>query len=486
MKLKITSLLGALLLIGMFIVGCTKIDEPEGIKDLRGAKAEFLKAQAAVQLAEVKIKEADAAIKTALAKAEEAKTQSIIIENEIRQAKNADEKARLEAQLKVFELKIQAELLDAQKATTEAQKRYEIAMADLKIAQTLEIPNKYKDELGNLISKLENLNSGMVQTKDYILIGQRQLNVLFGNSTRTSEALKNIIRTEENNLKLKENQLVILKQADQADPAQLKLKLEEYNTKLTALYNDRRTIEDNRTTLEIKQRDINSRLQGLSNSLYIKKDYTSPIAIPAVTEITDAVKTLPENLKKYLSANYLTMTFVGDLNQVISDLTTFESWINAKKTAAEGWTTLLSATTNAIKNFKNTQTNLLDNLMETQNSLSICQGNLFSANNSWDVNNSNIIFYEGLRNTINNKLSGIDKFDQYIKAQEEVIRIAQGEVKIANQNLKFYLENDYVSLKENIENRIKAHQNNLALLQAQFDQTTKQKDALIAIINALK
>ena len=490
MKLKITSLLGALLLIGMFIVGCTKIDEPEGIKDLRGAKAEFLKAQAAVQLAEVKIKEANAAQIAANTKAIEARTQATIIENEIQQARNAEEKARLEAQLKVTLANAQAALLNAQAATTSAQKAYELAMADLKIAQTLEIPDQYKRALGGLINTLRGLNFEMNQRISLIASYQKDLNRLFTDSTRQSNGYRSDVRQKEDFFTLTSKQLEILKQTAQADPAQLKLKLEEYNTKLTALKNDRKNAEDNTTALVIKQKDLITKRDGLNNSLYIKNDYTSQISVPAVTEITDAVKTLPANLKKYLSANSQTMTFVGDLSDIIADLTAFESWINAKKTAAEGWTTLLSATTNAIKNFKNTQTNLSDNLRETQNSITINDGELDTANFNLSMILSNINFYERLASNIDGQLTGLlngnYNLGQSIKDQEEAVRNAQGELNIAKQNLSFYLAKDYVSLKENIENQIKANQDALALLKAQFDQTTKQKDAIIAIINGLK
>ena len=65
---KWTYLVATLLMAGTTatFTGCIDTDEPEGIVDLRGAKSELIKAQAAVKLVEVEWQKAQVAYQTNL------------------------------------------------------------------------------------------------------------------------------------------------------------------------------------------------------------------------------------------------------------------------------------------------------------------------------------------------------------------------------------------------------------------------------------
>ena len=60
---KWTYLVATLLMAGTTatFTGCIDTDEPEGIAELRGAKSEFIKAQAAVELVEAELRKAQVA-----------------------------------------------------------------------------------------------------------------------------------------------------------------------------------------------------------------------------------------------------------------------------------------------------------------------------------------------------------------------------------------------------------------------------------------
>lgn len=111
--------------------GCVDTDEPAGIEQLRGAKAELLKAKAAVEQARVALIEADVryrdaetAAKQAEAdkKAAEAKYAELV--NQLKEAENAAEIEKIQADLEAY-------LEQVANAREEAQKRQEILMQQL-------------------------------------------------------------------------------------------------------------------------------------------------------------------------------------------------------------------------------------------------------------------------------------------------------------------------------------------------------------------
>lgn len=155
---KWTYLVASLLLAGAtpMFTGCIDNDEPEGITILRGAKAELLKAQAAVEAARVAEVEANAALTNAKAKVQEAKAANELAQAKINEAiakqeemkaqiletKDALKKAELERQLQVWENKQKEWENSMAAAATEAEqamKDWELAykMAEVKYQKLL-------------------------------------------------------------------------------------------------------------------------------------------------------------------------------------------------------------------------------------------------------------------------------------------------------------------------------------------------------------
>lgn len=156
--------LATMLSVGTLLVsGCIENIEPEGIADLRGAKAELLRAQVALQAAQAAKVEADAAlvlaqakVQEAIAKQEEAKAkyeealalkaqyeaeaQNISnesaradLEKKIADNEAAIEQAKLDAEL--YALQLQEDILAAEEAAIKAQLKVDEAMRDLAVAK---------------------------------------------------------------------------------------------------------------------------------------------------------------------------------------------------------------------------------------------------------------------------------------------------------------------------------------------------------------
>ena len=163
--------------------GCIDNDEPEGITILRQAKSELLRARASVEeanaasiLADAALKEAQKAVVAAqaryyeaLAAEQEAKALKAQYEAELRNIKNEEERARLEALISQLEAQQQererqaqlaaAQLeLDLMKVKTELAKQqalYEQALKDLALAQNT-LTEAQKAHLDEWITAVEN------------------------------------------------------------------------------------------------------------------------------------------------------------------------------------------------------------------------------------------------------------------------------------------------------------------------------------------
>ena len=129
--------------------GCIDNDEPAGIENLRGAKAELLRAKVAVETAEAALRNAYAAEHLAQAKWTEAMAAKQELENEEKRLKNeveaakteaekaywAAELAKVEADLAKNKLTWEADRLAAETVLAQARKDYEDAMKAIELSK---------------------------------------------------------------------------------------------------------------------------------------------------------------------------------------------------------------------------------------------------------------------------------------------------------------------------------------------------------------
>lgn len=164
---KWTYLVATLLMAGTTatFTGCIDTDEPEGIAELRGAKSEFIKAQAAVELVEAELRKAQVAeqelvnaglalqnksaeidlqlheldiqLKQLLIEKEEAATAQAKAEAEAAIAKAEADKTKWENEKALIVEQYKEKMLLAETATAKAQEAYKQAMEQIEASKLL-------------------------------------------------------------------------------------------------------------------------------------------------------------------------------------------------------------------------------------------------------------------------------------------------------------------------------------------------------------
>ena len=128
---------------------CIDNEEPAGIEELRGAKAELIRAKVAVEaanatfkLAEAELVKAQAAVQNAIAQQEKALAEYQELVNERQSITNAEAQADLDAKIAAAELAAEEAQLNHEIAMTnltkklaEAKRGYEVVMAEIEIAK---------------------------------------------------------------------------------------------------------------------------------------------------------------------------------------------------------------------------------------------------------------------------------------------------------------------------------------------------------------
>lgn len=150
---KWTYLVAALLMSGTAatFTSCINTDEPAGIENLRGAKADLLRAKILVEEAEAAIKQAQASYLQAQALYQQEVAAQAKINTEILAAKSAQEKLYWENEKKKLEEKFNKEMLDLKTQTALAQAAYDKAIADIEVAMLNYKENAYAAALYELI-----------------------------------------------------------------------------------------------------------------------------------------------------------------------------------------------------------------------------------------------------------------------------------------------------------------------------------------------
>mgnify|MGYP000767186258 FL=1 len=202
---KWTYLVAAGMLLGATPVftGCIDNDEPAGIAELRGAKAELLKAKATVETAkaeQVKAKaayllaqaeyqkalaateNANAKIKEAIAKQEEAKVKLIETQNEQEKQKLQAQIAELEHQKEMWEIEKNNAITTAEQAVKswelaykQAEVAYEKALLEL-ATQKASLTKKQQLILADYVSDVKAAKEDLAEKKEAVRTAQRTVN----------------------------------------------------------------------------------------------------------------------------------------------------------------------------------------------------------------------------------------------------------------------------------------------------------------------
>ena len=152
---KWTYLVAALLIGGSAatFTGCIDNEEPAGITELRGAKAELLKAKAQVEAADAAYRLAETAWMQAKADYEAELAKQEAFKTQWHEAYTASEKQRIEQEMQKSAEQFKADLLAKQQATAQAQAEYDKAIIAIEAALVGYKESVYTAELQKLLNE---------------------------------------------------------------------------------------------------------------------------------------------------------------------------------------------------------------------------------------------------------------------------------------------------------------------------------------------
>lgn len=151
---KWTYLVAALLIGGTAatVTSCIDNEEPAGITELRGAKAELLKAKAQVEAADAAYRMAETAWMQAKADYEAELAKQEAFKTQWHEAYTASEKQRIEQEMQISAEQFKADLLAKQQATAQAQAEYDKAIIAIEAALVGYKESVYAAELEKLLN----------------------------------------------------------------------------------------------------------------------------------------------------------------------------------------------------------------------------------------------------------------------------------------------------------------------------------------------
>ena len=180
------------------ITGCVDTDEPAGIEQLRGAKAELLQAKAQVELAKAEVIKAKVAYVNALTREQEAialqeelNAEKIRLENQLKETELQEQQALLQQQLAKIEQEMEeaakeheANMIAKEQAVAEAKRAYEVAMQQIAIAQALG-RDEDKVTLASLQQAVEDAYAALYEEQR--IVTSTTIDKGFGSTTTTEE-----------------------------------------------------------------------------------------------------------------------------------------------------------------------------------------------------------------------------------------------------------------------------------------------------------
>lgn len=306
---KWTYLVAVLLMAGTstsLLTSCIDNDEPAGITDLRGAKAELLRAKAAVEQAEAAIKtaqvkwyEAEAEIKNQ--EAEQAKLKTSWLEAQYQAQKDsiqAETQKYVERQNKLY--------IEALQASAAANARYQKALAEIEAALVGVKESAYAERLMVLLSdkpftdeyQIFNTTSKKWETKTIEVKGIKGIITALNNAQ--SELAE--LRQAESNMKFsfsKEAKIAAVQSQINIEKGELEglkenladlktiqgVALSDWQTKYEGYETSKKDIEGQKKQLEVQKEEALAGVQGRLDSLEAANEIEKVVAFSIPDEI---------------------------------------------------------------------------------------------------------------------------------------------------------------------------------------------------------
>lgn len=305
---KWTYLVAALLMGGVStsLTSCIDNDEPAGINDLRGAKAEFIRAKAdyeaaltAYQMIENQIKEQELARETIL-------TQMKELELEVAQAQTEYDVARINAQKELLIEEYNTKLANQKAWTAQAEAELIKALNALEIIELNDRNDKFTAQIKNIRTALTGTNGALEELREAqedLLDAKKEVMDYVSQSKyfKTKKALKKSIH--ENDLTILEGLLKDYQSITAADEKALQEKVEALKEKILAL--DQKELDEWQKLQELKKSDAFLKFSdAIKNMQLAQKKDTAFVVKKVDAAIADGFHTAVSNVSAWTSPNF--------------------------------------------------------------------------------------------------------------------------------------------------------------------------------------
>ena len=332
---KWTYLVAALLMGGVStsLTSCIDNDEPAGITDLRGAKAELLRAKAQVELAEAAIRNANVAIQQAKADYLQEKVAQEKLTTDYLTAKNEDKKIALQQQAALREQTYLAQLYAAQTAAKQAELDYQTALAKIEISLATVKDDAYAEALYDLLNnkafnyrkykvsidpttnkvtvEKDGTATGTVQgliglSKELATVKQDLANVIQQNLILgykfDKDALKNDVAVE---VEVKKAELAVSEKTLAELKEIIGISLDDFEAKYQEIADKKKEAENNKTNVSIeKAKDLAENYDGKAQELKNKRAAESEFTFDIPADVQDGFYQIVSQAKTDADTEY--------------------------------------------------------------------------------------------------------------------------------------------------------------------------------------
>ena len=332
---KWTYLVAALLMGGVStsLTSCIDNDEPAGITDLRGAKAELLRAKAQVELAEAAIRNANAAIQQAKADYLQKKVAQEKLTTDYLTAKKEKKKIALQQQAALREQTYLAQLYAAQTAAKQAELDYQTALAKIEISLATVKDDAYAEALYDLLNnkafnyqkykvsidpttnkvtvEKDGTATGTVQgliglSKELATVKQDLANVIQQNLILgykfDKDALKNDVAVE---VEVKKAELAVSEKTLAELKEIIGISLDDFEAEYQEIADKKKEAENNKTNVSIeKAKDLAENYDGKAQELKNKRAAESEFTFDIPADVQDGFYQIVNNAKTDADTEY--------------------------------------------------------------------------------------------------------------------------------------------------------------------------------------
>lgn len=464
--------------------------ETKGVEEVYSARAEFIKAQAALKSAEVKLKEAQVATQNALTKQKEAAVRAQELVNARDQAYTDADKTYYNLQLAQMQAMSEQNLVQAQIALTNAQKEYQAALAQLEIAKVF-IPEMYQDQLMRIVRRLDRISRNIVMNQSRLVGLNFTLNSYIAkDSVQVATLLKGEVTSAQRNLAMVTEVLNLAKEARTGDLETVKA------TVAAKIVEQNKAAEVAMSTavgIALEARKMEEKVDSLDFERYEKSDYRVNVAIPeAVRADFDAyfAMSLAANSSNKLSADKATYSYIGTLGNLIAQLQAVLTEVGNRESANPSvpeWTTLKENVQAQIDSFTAVRTKLENLIKDLSIDARAKMSEAQTYANQYGLYYGNAERLDDLKDMLDNNINDIN---DYIAALEQDTVDAQVRYNEAVVKFEAFKKNGISDMFpssqiKGIRDAIAELTQYIADQQVEFTMLEKQKNALVTVINNL-